>query len=245
MEILFVIDNVDNLDKKISLIETIGADIKFFVDSKYVSNVIKNKKILDNIIAIFKNNINETIDKYIQQENYVAKSTIIYHSSVDITVEMIEKIRQNLQLNPDTIYVKKKMGFWSKFKLWVYNKIIKFLFGIDDEFASTKLQYFSEKMMSIFQQSNFKNHIFTMPNALTIEIDKQRAVTYYNKPKFNKNYLYNPIVICLILIVYAVLETFFKLQFWIYLLFITLIISVIVNWITMIIKNNFDVRFKK
>ena len=43
MEILFVVDNVENIDRKIAIFEPLGADIKFFVDSKYVASFANNK----------------------------------------------------------------------------------------------------------------------------------------------------------------------------------------------------------
>ncbi len=245
MEILFVVDSVDNIERKISLLESFGADIKFFVHSRYVANIIKNKFIVNRVVAIYNNNINTTIDKYLNDEKYKPTDTLLYYSSVDLNSEMVGKIRSNLQFKPSVIYIKKKLNWWGKFKLWFYQKVIKLIFGLNDEYASVKLQYFNAELMEVFKQTNFKNHIFSIPNSLNIELNKSEETTYYHKCKFNKNYLYNPITICLILICYVVAERFLALPFWVYLFIIALLLSTIVNWIVMVVKNAFDKRFRK
>ena len=216
MEILFIVDSIDDIERKISLLDVFGADIKFFVNSKYVADIVKNKFIVNRAVAIYKHNVNTTLDKYLKATTYKPTSTILYYSSAELTTEIIDKIRDNIQFNPHTIYIKKKFNWWSKIKLWFYKKIIKLIFGVNDEFASIKLQYFSAELMDAFVQTNFKNHIFTVPGAVTIELNNGKDKTYYNKPKFNKNYLYNPIILCLILICYVLLEKFAVLGIFIY-----------------------------
>ena len=245
MEILFIIDDVKDLERKISRFDVLGANIKFFVSSKYAGQLISNKQIVNNIVAIYKNNVNVTIDKYIKSASYKPQETILYYSSAELTNEIVDKFRENLKLKPDTIYVKKRFNWWQKFKLWFYKNIIRLIFGVEDEYASIKLQHFSQQAMQVFMETSFKNHIFSVSNALSIELDKDKEASYYNKPKADKNCLYNPIVICLILICYVVLEKLFVLPFWVYFLVVALILAVIVNWITMTIKNNFDIRYRK
>lgn len=245
MEILFIIDSLDKLENKIALLDEFGANVKCFVKAKLVSKIISNKYIVDRVEGIYNNNVNEVIDKYIKSKKYKPVKTLLCYSSVNLDTKIINEIRENLKLNPDVIYIKKKFGLWDKFKMWFYQKIIKLIFGLNDEFASVKLQYFNENVMNAFVETGFKNHIFSVPNSLNIEIDKNDEKDYYVKPRFNKNYLYNPIVLCLILICYVVLERFLVLPFWSYLLTVTMILAVIVNWIVMVIKNNFDIRYKK
>lgn len=244
MEILFIIDEVKDIKRKIALLDNLGADIKFFVDAKCVSKISRYKTIVGNIVSIYNKNVNLTIDKYLKS-NYSPKATIIYYSSTDIDNETIEQIRHNLEFKPDTIYFKKKLNWWGKLKLWFYQKLSNLVFGMKDEFASVKLQYFSEDVMNIFKQTSFKNHIFNIPNSLSIEIEKEKEKSYYTLPKFNKNYLYNPIAICLILICYVVIEKFLKLPFWVYFLVVALILATIINLFVMIIKDRFDIRYKK
>ncbi len=245
MEVLFVLDSVENVERKIALFDEIGANIKFFVSFKNVAKIMSNKYIVSRIVAIYKNNVNVTIDKYIKSSNYKPQNTILYHSSAELTHDLINNIREKLTLKPDTIYIKKKFGVWSKIKLWFYHKIIKLIFGVNDEYASVKLQYCSAELMQALVETSFKNHIFNIPTAISIELDKTKAKTYYNKPKFDKNCLYNPIVMCAMLICYVLLEKFFKLPFWFYLFVIAIVLATIINLIIMIVKNNFDKRYKK
>lgn len=245
MEILFIVDTVKDIERKISLLENLGEDIKFFVYSKCVTKLVGNKEVLDKIVAIYNKNVNVTIDKYLNSKDYVPTQTLLYYASAELTAELVDNIRENLKLNPSTIYVKKKFSFWDKFKFWFYKKIIKLIFGIEDECASVKVQYFSTKLMEVLAKTNFKNHIFSIPKALNIELKKEDAKSYYNRTKFDKNYLYNPIVFCLILICYVVLERFLDLSFWVYFLVIALLLATIVNLLVMIVKNTFDCRYKK
>ncbi|MBO5910351.1 MAG: hypothetical protein J6Q15_02455 [Clostridia bacterium] len=245
MEVLFIVDQVKGLDKKISFFEDMGADIKFFVNFKLTGKVISNKKILSNMVSIYNNNINKSIDEYVKKEGYVATETLLYYSSVDINNDMINQIIEKIGLNPDTIYVKKKFNWWSKFKLWFYQKVIKLLFGMNDEYASFKLQYFSKRLMEAFVKTNFKNHIFSIQTSDFVEIEKEQEKLYYGTRKFNKNLLYNPIAFCLILICYVVLERFLALPFWVYFLVVALLLCTIINLIIMMIVSAFDYRYKK
>ncbi len=245
MEILFVIDSLNNLDNKINLLKAFEADIRFFVDAKLAPQLVKNKYIINHIVAIYNKNVNITIDRYIKQDTYTPTSTLLYYSSADLNVKMIDNIRENLKLHPNVIYVKKRLSLWDKFKLWFYDKFIGLIFGIKDEYASTKLQYFNDEMMVAFRNSSFKNHIFKFINAQTIELEKAESKSYYINPGFNKNYLYNPIALCLILICYVVLERFFKLPFVVYFFVIALIVSVLFVTVVMIINNTFNKRYKK
>lgn len=245
MEILFVIDSIENLDHKLGLLEPLGANVRFFVKSDLVASLIKKKDIVKNIIAIYNHNVNITIDKYLRKEDYVPKDTLLYYSSAELTAEMIGNIRDHLVLKPDTIHVKKKLNWWARLKLWFYNKVVKILFGYTDAYASTKLQYFSARLMEAYRETSFKNHIFEIPNTMTIALEKGNEQSYYTKTKFNKNYLLNPIVFCFILICYVVMEKFFNLPFWVYLLAVLLLITVIINLFIMIIKDVLDTRYKK
>ena len=245
MEILFVIDSLNNLDNKINLLKVFDADIKFFVDAKLAPKLVGDKYIINRTVAIYNKNVNITIDKYIKQTSYVPDATLLYYASADLNVKIIDSIRENIKLNPNVIYIKKRLSLWDKFKLWFYDKFIRLIFGVKDEYASTKLQYFNDEMMVEFRKSSFKNHIFSFINAQTIELEKSESESYYARPGFNKNYLYNPIALCLILICYVVLERFFKLPFVVYFFVIALIISVLFVTVVMIINNTFNKRYKK
>ena len=245
MEIFFVIDSLENIEHKISLLEGFGDNIKFFVDAKYVPKLLNNKYIVNRVVAIYNKNVNVTIDKYIKSSKYELQDTLLYYASAELDMVIVEDIRQRLEAKPDVIYVKKSLNPWKRFKLWFYQKLIKFIFGIEDEYASVKLQYFSSDMMALLVETSFKNHIFSVPEAHTITLDSKKAESYYTKPRFNKNILYNPIAMCIVLMGYVVVEKFFKLQFWMYLLWIGLILTVCVSWGVMLVKDKFDTRYKK
>lgn len=245
MEIFFVIDTLDNIEHKISLLEGFGDNIKFFVDAKLVPKILGNKYIVTRVVSIYNKNVNVTIDKYIRSAKYQLQDTLLYYASADLDLNIVEDIRERLKAKPEVIYVKKKLNSWNRFKLWFYQAFIKFIFGVTDEYASTKLQYLSADTMRMLIENGFKNYIFSMSEAHAITLDDKKAATYYTKPKFNKNLLYNPIAMCIVLMGYVALEKFFKLQFWMYLFVILSIITVISCWCVMAIKTRFDTRYKK
>ncbi|MBQ7798535.1 MAG: hypothetical protein IJ371_05370, partial [Clostridia bacterium] len=153
MEILFIVDSVEDIERKISLLEVFGADIKFFVNSKYVVELIKNKYIVNRVVAIYNNNVNTTIDKYLKSSTYKPTPTLLYYSSAKLTSSMVDDIRERLKYQPNVIYVKKKITVWDKIKLWFYQKVINLIFDMKDEFASIKLQYFNEDVMHAFAET--------------------------------------------------------------------------------------------
>ncbi len=245
MEILFVIDSIDELDHKIALLEPLSSDIKFFVHTDIVPKLIRKKKIVKQIVAMYSKNVNISIDKYLRQEKYNPTETLVYYASAKLTAEMVNAIRERLEFKPDIISVKKKLNWWGRTKLWFYNTLVKILFGAEDSYASLKLQYFSADMMEMFKETSFKNHIFKWPNEIVIELERGKEESYYTKPKFNKNYLFNPMAFCFVLICYVLVEKFFNLPFWTYLLFVLLLITIIINTFVMIIKDVLDTRYKK
>ena len=120
MEILFIIDQVEDLDKKIKLLEPLSSDVKFFVQSDIVPKLIRKKKIVKQIVAMYSKNVNITIDKYLRQENYNPTDTLIYYSSAELTAEMVNAVRERLEFKPDTIIFKKNLNWWGRTKLWFY-----------------------------------------------------------------------------------------------------------------------------
>ena len=194
MEILFVVDSIKDLDRKISLItDTFGVNIKFFVSAKHVKDLAKNKDIVGKIASIYSSSVNVAIDQYLKSNVYTPKPTILYVSSAELTTRVIEGFRENLKLAPHTIYLKKTCTWWDRFKLWFYKKVINTIFGMKDEFASVKLQYFSAEVMSELAETNFRNHIFSLENSLTIEVSEEEAKSHYYGFKFNKRLLLNNI----------------------------------------------------
>lgn len=246
METLFIVDSLKDLDKKISIItDNFGDKIKFFANSKLITKLSKHKAVISNLVSIYSDKINDTIDNYIKSKEYVPQDTIIYFSSAKLDNELVQEMRERLQYNPITVYVKKKLNWFGKIKLWFYNKLIKLVVGMEDKFASVKFQYINTELMSALKQTKFRNHLFAIPDADEIELEKEQAKTFYYKPKFSKNYLYCPIIFCLVLIAYVILETFVKVQFWMYFLVILSLVAIIVSTFMLIIKNVFDTRFKK
>ncbi len=246
MEILFVVDSEVDLDKKIALLEqTFDAKFKFFVDSKLAIKVMSNKFVMSNLVSIYSGDINTSIEKYVKSNTYTPTNTLIYYSSANIDKPLLENMLYNIRRQPNIVYVKKKLSWWDKVKLWFYSIVLKLLFGVNDEYASLKLQYISSDLMKGVVNTKFSNRIFSVDNARRIELSSDKIKSHYYTLGLKKYHFWNACAVCLILITYVILEAFFKLKFWMYLLIVILILSVIINEIIMMAKEAFDNRFKK
>lgn len=246
MEILFVIDSLDDLDKKIELFnQTFEAKFKFFVDSKIATKVMKNKFVMSNIVSIYSGDAAETIEKYVKQSNYLPEETVVYYSSAEIDKHLLDDMLLKITKRPKMVFIKKTFSWWDKVKFYFYSLIIKWLFGSVDEYASVKLQYINKNLMKAAVETRFMNRVFSVENAEIVELDKQKVKSHYLKLDFSKYHILNAIIFCLVLIAYIVLEAFFKLQFWVYLLMLISILSIVICEIIFISKEMFDKRLKK
>lgn len=246
MEILFIVDSLKDIDKKISIItDNFGENIKFFVSSKLIAKLSTNKKVMAGLKSIYGFSVNDTINQYVQAKEYAPQDTILYYSSADLNNELAEQMREAIQFAPPTVYFKKQLNWFGKFKVWCYNKLVKAIIGMEDEFASVKFQYMNVEFMSELAQTSFKNHILSLPDTEKVELDKEQSKSFYDKVGFNKKFLYCPIAICLLLIGYVLLEAFVKVKFWMYLFVILILVAIVVSTCMFAIKNVFDKRYRK
>lgn len=246
METLFIVDSLKDIDKKISIItDNFGDNIKFFVSSKLVAKVSTNKAIMSRLKSIYSSSVNDTISQYIQTNDYVLQDAILYYSSAELTFELAEQMREAIKSAPPTVYFKKQLNWFSKFKLWCYNKISRMITGMVDEFASVKFQYINARFMKGLVRTSFKNHIFSLSNAEKVDLSKEQAKSFYDKVGFNRKLLYCPIAICLVLIVHVLLEAFVKVRFWMYIFVILFLVAIAVSTCIFVIKDIFDKRYRR
>lgn len=246
MEILFIVDSLVDLDKKITLFEqSVDAKFKFFVDSKLATQVMHNKFIMSNLVSIYSESINNSVDKYVKSESYKPDDTLIYYSSADIDKFLLDKMLYNIRKQPNIVYVKKTLTWWDKIKLWFYSTVLKLLFGANDEYASLKLQYINRNLMENVVKTKFANRIFSVENAQVIELSHDKVKSHYFRLSLKSYHFWNAFALCLILIAYVMVEAFFNLAFWMYLLIAILILSVIIDEIILLVKEAFDNRLKK
>lgn len=246
METLFIVDSLKDIDKKISIImDNFGEDIKFFVSSKLVAKISTNKVILGGLKSIYGASVNDTITQYIKSKDYTPQDTILYYSSAELDFELAEQMREAIKFAPPTVYFKKHLNWFGGFKVWCYNKIVKSIVGMNDEFASTKFQFMNAELMGELAQTSFKNHILSLPDTEKVELSKEQSKSFYDKVGFNKNFLYCPIAICLVLMAYVILEAFVKVKFWMYLSVILILVAIVVCTGIFSIKAVFDKRYRK
>lgn len=232
MQTFFVIDDTKNLDKKIDLIiNNIGSDIHFFVKAKLYTKIANNQMITKNLAGVYKNNEIMKIDEYIKSDKYPScESLFLCYSSVEFGDKLLATIREKASYGYDSVFVRQKRSWWGRFSSWIYMKLAKFMYNVDDACCSPKIQYMSKEFVEHLKETTFCNHIFDVKKKVVVDVaDKQQKLSLDVKTTFNKYYLYDILALVLILVGYVVLETFLKLPFFVYFaVFLSVILAVIV-----------------
>jgi len=246
MQILFVIDDLKEIDDKISLFETyIKGDFKFFVDISLYSKIADNKFVIENLAGVFEDYPSSKIDEYIKSDKFKLSDCIVYYSSMKITVDLIKKFNDKIGYQYNSVTVKQKFNFFQKVFNWIYDKCIKFIFREKDELSSNKLQYMSKTLMQDLIDTRFNNRIFEIENSVFLDCeDKEIVKTMKNKFKLKKYNLFNMIFLVSLISVYVLTEALFKLPFWAYILFIFFSLTSIFLIFLLISYNIFELRYE-
>ncbi|MBQ8430677.1 MAG: hypothetical protein IJX26_01875 [Clostridia bacterium] len=247
MQVFFVIDNVSNLSKKLNMIQQyFGDNIKFFVNTKLYPKIFRNEFIIKNLAGIYEKNEKSKIDEYIKSENYNLCSVLLYYSSVEINENMLEDMRKNIQFDYSSISFKKKENFLTKWLKAVYKKIVKLMFGVQDNCCYTKFQYINQEFMFQLVESVFNNHILIYGKHLDIDVEtKEITNSLKTKIKFRNYHLYNLVALFSFVIMLVVFIQFFELMFWVYFFLFMLIIMSIVLAFMLAVHNIFHDRYRK
>lgn len=246
MQTFFVIDSVDNLQQKIDLISNnIGDDIKFFVKTSLFTKINNNSFVINNLLGIYEKNEKEKIDEYIKSEKFNLDSIFLYYASVSVSVDTLKTIHSKMSFGYDSIFVEPKRNVFEKFTTWCYDKISQLVFRVKDACCSTKVQYLSKNFVEHLKQTSFNNHILDVPFSYKVsEQDKSNCKSLQDKIKFSKFLIYDLIALFSIIAFYIVLETFFKLRFYVYFAVVIGIIMTFVIGSMIIVNSKFNVRYK-
>lgn len=247
MQVFFVIDSLAELDFKINLIQNFFSnDIKFFINSKFYGKIYNNQYIMSNTVKIFEGNEKAKIDDYLKSDKCNIDDTFLYYSSVKLSKDILQDVTKKKMYNYDAIYFKKKENAFSRFLKTIYQKIVNILFRVEDAFCSTKIQYISANFMENLKKNKFNNHIFKAKNSSEIELENaNQAKTLSNKITFNMKSLYILIGLFASILLFVVLDVYFKLMFWVYFLFFMIVLLSIILFILMLFDNIFRSRYKK
>ena len=243
MQIFFVIDNVENLDEKLIHIKSVfSGNMNYFVATKFYTKISSNSEIINSLAGVYNSDINLKINEYIHSDRFVLDECLVIYSSAVLTDDFLLKLRNKISYGYDAIYIKDKESFFSKIKDSIYSKIIKLMFNEEDALGSVKVQYMSYACMDRLTKTCFNNRIFKEKHSTTLFYEEKNK-TLKTPNRFDKKSLLCLILFFTVLTVFVLIGAYFKLRFYIILLFVLLLVLSLVVSIMFAYNNMFHSRY--
>lgn len=242
MKVVFVVDNLENLNQKIGMLEThFGNDIVFIVKANFVPIF---KTFGYPIAAIYSNNLTKVMHVTLMRLNL--SSLVICYSSVNLSNALLDHFTMQIADGSKLVNVLPAYNAFEQMRNSVYNTYVGSLFKVHDSLISPKLQYLPELCVKELLETHMGNRMFEMDANLTRTIhveDKPTSKSLKVKAGFNK-YAIIPIIVALMITAFLIMG----LAFWgaKYLLIFGVVLLYILDILLTIIfqfKNLFDARF--
>lgn len=243
MKVIYVIDSVTEINKKIDLLKNrIGNDIIFIVKASLVK-LFQTYGYTVN--AVYNNNLPKIIHTVLLKSE---PCDVIYcKSSLNLNDKILNKFISTIGNKTKVVNVMPKYNAFENFGHWAYNIYVKSLFKTKDSLVSPKLQFLPEAFVTELLSSHFGNKLFEVNQNLCVNItfeDKELNKNLKEKTKLNKNLLI-PVIVALTITI-ALLTTLVvagKVNYLICLIFIFLYVLDIIFAIIYQCKLYFDKRF--
>lgn len=243
MQVFFIIDSIENIDEKFEKIKNIfDCKICCFVKTSFYTTISSNFEIINSLCGVYNDNANTKINEYIHSANYEADDCVVVYASADLKNEFILELKNKISYDYDVIYVKNKETFFSKVKDKMYSKFISLMFNTEDYTCSIKFQYLSKKSMKKLIAGRFNNRILKEERSTIMYFD-EKNLSLKEKRRYDKKMILSLIVGVSLLILFVVLEVFFKLKFYVVLAFILLAFLSIIVSIMFYINSIFKSRY--
>lgn len=244
MKVIFVVNSLKDIKKKITLFAGFDNSVYYVVNSKF-EDILKTYGIQPN--AIYTKNLSNIIHLLLKENNQI-EDTIIYYSSLDIDANYLADFILKIGNGQKVVYAMPQYNLAERGFNSIYNKYVKSVFKLKDSFASPKLQFLPAQFVEELLQSHIANRIFEVQEGKYIAVyteDKEINNSLKVKTGFNKNYLI-PIIIALTITAFLLIYlALFKPRFIFIFLFVALyVIDIIVTCIYSF-KTRFDQRFLK
>lgn len=245
MNIFLVIDSTENLDKKIEILKSnfSGAEFKIFLNEQFAP--LKNKKAYKtNLYAIYSNDLQQQMHKCAtEHEN---DSVLIYYASAQITDEIITEMKKQIIQGSKCVFFKAKTSKFKSILHKIYNGIMKLILGVKDKLASVKIQYLDAANLQMLKQIGLKFRVLDGYEGATSEVlyDYPMADSLKIKKKIYKNNYINLAMLIFFIITTTLLGVFLKMPFFVWVLLICVILSLMFMQILFAVKNIFDERIK-
>lgn len=244
MKVVFVVDSIKDLNKKINMMQShFGNDIIFVVKA----NLAKLFGTYGHFAsAIYNNNLAKVV--HFTLARLEISSVVMYYSSCEINNPLLDAFSAKIADGSKVVNVVPTYNAFEQFCNSIYNIYVKTIFKNNDSLASPKLQFLPQKFVEELLSTHFGNKLFETPVELTQNLEtnnKQINASLKIKPTFNK-YAIIPLIIALATTACLIMA----LAFWggkYLVVFVFVLLYVLNIFLTIVLqcKNFFDSRFLK
>lgn len=244
MKIVVVVDNVNELNRKINMFKNhFGENILYIVNAQ-LNPLFETYGYKAN--AIYHKNLAKVMHILLAKDQL--DDTIIYYTSLNITEPLLNKFAEKTFNKSKVVNICPIYNAFEKVHNKMYNVFVNSVFKIKDSMASPKLQFLPKQFMEELIENHVANRLFTLIPEYVDNIyieNKEIKKTLKPKKQFNKNSLIPIIIALLATIGLFMLIAFDKMNYLFVLFFIViysldLFVSLIFKY-----KEEFDSRFLK
>ncbi len=243
MKIIFVVDSISDINKKVDALSSrFGNNICFVVKAP-LAELFKTFGYTCN--AIYSNNLSLTIHMLLLKAEI--EDVLVYYSSLILSEKLLNDFASKIY-SGKIVNVVPKYNAWENMCNSAYDTYVKTIFKIGDSFASPKLQFLPASFVTELLTSHFANRMFSLPaSAVTnIYLDKgEQSNSAKIKTKFSKFHLIPIIAMLTITLALIMCLAFFKVSFALVFAFVLLYLLDLILFIIFQCKVYFDARFLK
>lgn len=241
MKVLFVIDSITDISKKLNLINNrFGNNIIYIVKANLLP-LVQTYNIKPN--AIYKNNLVKIIHTLLEGNT---DDIIICYSSIKFDDAFLTKFINKIGDKSKIVNVMPNYNFFERMCNNSYNCYVKALFKTKDSMISSKLQFIPAVFAIELASSHFGNRLFEIgpqyTTTLYMENDETNS-TLKQKVKFNKFHLVLIIAALIITVGLLLCLAFTNFNYGVILTFIGLYVLDAILTIIFHCKAKFDQRF--
>lgn len=244
MKVLLIVDNIDDINKKINLLTSkFGNDISYIVNYKYVK-LFETYGYTSH--AVYGKDLANSLHRYALQCD--KDDLIICYSSLNFTEELLTRfLSKIIETNKvKAVNIIPHYNGIEKCSNSIYNVYVKSMFKNRDSMASPKLQFLPAQCAIELLNSHIANRLFVMNDSMVTNIyieNKEISSSAKVKTKFNKYHII-PLISALLITLALILSIAFgNVKYYVVVIFITLYLLDIFISIIFMSKSYFDQRF--
>jgi len=244
MRVVYVIDSITDLNKKITLLKTKFVEDFIFVVRADLVELFKTYGY--NPHAIYYKNLSAVIHSTLTRIEL--DDTVICYSSLNFDNELLNKFTNRIGDKSKIVSLEPKYNIIEKCFNATYNIYVKSLFKINDSMMSPKLQFLPAPVVDELLYSHISNRLFEINPEFHKSVAIEDKAINKSAKTHTKTIKYNLISIIIALLITTALLlsiALTKINYILVLLFVILYVLDLVLSIIFTCKAKFDQRFMK